>query len=113
MTRQETNETPGESPILCARCLRILTPGRGEFYVVQIEAFADPSPPNLDSYEEQDGDSIRRSYVELIRQMSNVSEQEAKDQVYRRLSITLCTDCFSAWIENPVGNYDGDDEAAS
>ena len=105
MSQGETNETLGdESPILCARCLRLLTSGRGEFYVVQIEAVADPSPPNLDSYEEQDNDSIRRSYEELIQQLSNVSEQEGKDQVFRRLTITLCNDYFSTWFENPAGD---------
>jgi len=105
MSQGETNETLGEeSPILCARCLRLLTPGRGEFYVVQIGAIADPSPPNLDSYEEQDNDSIRHCYEELVQQLKDVSEQEGKDQVFRRLTITLCNGCFHAWFENPAGD---------
>ena len=32
-------------PVLCHRCGVELTPGAGNFYVVCIEAFADPSPP--------------------------------------------------------------------
>ncbi len=36
-----TDEWPG----LCHRCAAVLTPGDGSFYVVRIEAFADPSPP--------------------------------------------------------------------
>jgi hypothetical protein len=82
----------------------LLTPGRGEFYVVQIEAVADPSPPNLDSYEEQDNDSIRHRYEELVEQLKDVSEQEGNDQVFRRLTITLCKDCFQTWFENPAGD---------
>lgn len=111
MTQGETNEKLGdESPILCARCLRLLRPGRGEFYVVQIEAVADPSPPNLDAYEEQD---IRRSYEELVRQLKDVSEQEAKDQVFRRLKIILCNDCFPTWFGNPAGDSGGNEKAGS
>ncbi len=110
MSQGEQSETPGdESPILCARCLRLLKPGRGEFFVVQIEAVADPSPPDLDWYEEHNHDSTRRSYEELVEQLKDVSEQEAKDQVFRRLEISLCNDCFSTWFENPAGNRDGDD----
>ena len=34
-------------PPLCARCAAKLTPGKGDFYLVRIEAFADPSPPDF------------------------------------------------------------------
>jgi hypothetical protein len=35
--------------------------------------------------------------------MKDVSEREALDQVYRRLTIHLCTACYRQWIENPAG----------
>jgi hypothetical protein len=35
-----------QSPLLCARCGVELTPGKGDFYVVRIEAVADPTPVN-------------------------------------------------------------------
>ena len=34
-----------EPSLLCHRCGAVLTPGRGDFYVVRIEAFADPTGP--------------------------------------------------------------------
>ena len=34
-----------EDPLLCARCGVELTPGKGDFYVVKIEAWADVDSP--------------------------------------------------------------------
>ena len=39
----------------------------------------------------------------LIEQMSDMSEQELMDQVYRRLTIHLCGDCYRQWMDNPAG----------
>ena len=33
-----------------------------------------------------------------------LSEQEMMDQVYRKLTISLCTACYARWIENPAGD---------
>jgi hypothetical protein len=45
-----------QSPLLGARCGAELTPGKGNFYVVQIEALADPSPPQF-SAEDREHDA--------------------------------------------------------
>jgi hypothetical protein len=88
-------------PLLCARCSAELTPGKGDFYVVRIEAVADPTPP---AFSEEDMQHDPRAEIErLIEQMRNVSEQELLDQVYRRLVVYLCGPCYRQWIENPVG----------
>lgn len=100
----DPSDTGDGSPLLCARCLKLLTPGRGEFFVVQIAAVNDPSPPNLDAYEIHDVELIQRGHEELVEQLSDISEQEANDQVYRKLEINLCNRCFSTWIENPAGD---------
>ena len=42
------SDTP---PLLCHRCTRTLEPGEGSFYVVRIEAFCDPTPPEIDERE--------------------------------------------------------------
>jgi hypothetical protein len=89
------------STILCHRCGELLTPGEGNFYVVRIEAVADPAPPNLDSDE-----PLRDTASEwdhLMQQMREMSEQELLDQVYRRLTLHLCAGCYRWWIENPTG----------
>ena len=84
----------------CARCSADLTPGKGDFYVVRIEAIADPTPPSF-----TDEDLRRDTRVEierLIGQMRDLSEQELLDQVYRRLIVRLCGPCYRVWIEAPV-----------
>lgn len=89
-----------ESPIFCNRCLTQLTPGLGDFYVVKIEAFADPTPP---SFSDEDLERDARQEIEkLIAAMENMSEREAMDQIHRRLIIYLCGPCYRRWIEAPT-----------
>ena len=91
-----------EIVLLCHRCGAELTPGEGSFYVVRIEAFADPTPPNISEadLEKADLDELMEQAIEQLRGMS---EQEIMDQVYRRLTIHLCGRCYGDWIENPAG----------
>ena len=91
-----------DSPLFCHRCAIHLKPGEGNFYVVRIEAFADPSPPVI-SAEDLAGEFDDR-ITRLIDQMRDMSDQEAMDQVYRRLTIFLCGACYRTWIENPAGS---------
>jgi len=93
---------PNQSwPPLCHRCGVALTPGEGNFYVVRIEAFADPTPPDLDRLpEENPAEEMER----LIEQCRNLSEQELLDQVRRQLTVHLCGPCFRQWIEDPTGS---------
>ncbi len=92
--------------LFCHRCGSHLTPGKGSFYVARIEAFADPTGPNLDEcgFPPDIGDEIDR----LIDQMAGMSEQELMDQVYRRVTIHLCLRCYESWIENPAAPSDAD-----
>ncbi len=88
------------SPLLCSRCLATLTPGEGSFYVVRIEAVADPTPP---SFSEEDLKRDVRAEIErLLRELRGITEQEALDQVYRQLTLYLCNACFRVWIEDPA-----------
>lgn len=89
-----------ESSLFCQRCAAQLEPGRGQFYVVRIEAFADPTPPTFKA--EDFGHDIKGEINRLIEAMSDVSAQEAIDQVYRRMTIYLCHVCYRQWIEDPV-----------
>ncbi len=87
--------------LLCTRCLKTLEAGRGEFYVVAIEAVADPTPPSFD-----EGDlkrDYRADWRAIVAALQDTSPQEALDQVYRRLVIHLCNGCYREWIENPAG----------
>ena len=91
-------EAPG---VVCHRCSCLLAPGEGSFYVVRIEAFADPTPPRVFT-DEPIGD-ITTEVNELLARARELSEQELMDQVYRRLTLLLCTACYQSWIENPAG----------
>jgi hypothetical protein len=87
-------------PVVCHRCGIELHPGSGDFYVVRIEALADPSGPVIE--DEDFNRDFRREIERLVEELSGLSEQEALDQVYRRLTLHLCTACYRKWIENPV-----------
>lgn len=92
--------TSATEPLWCARCAAELQPGSGTFYQVTIEAVADPTPPTIAA---DDPAALRRNIEQLIRQMGDLSAQEALDQVYRRLTLYLCGPCYRQWIENPTG----------
>ena len=87
--------------LICHRCGAQLTAGEGSFYVVNIEAFADPTPPRVDS--DESVEAIAADIEDLIRRMKDFSEQELMDQVYRRLTLTLCAPCHQTWMDNPTG----------
>lgn len=90
-----------ETPLFCDRCYCHLTPGGGNFYVVSIEAVADPTPP---VFSERDlVRDVKQELNHLISQLEDVSEQEAIDDVYRKLTLYLCLSCFRRWFENPTG----------
>jgi hypothetical protein len=90
-----------ELPLCCDRCSAELTPGEGSFYVVRIEAFADPTPPSF-SLEDLMRDP-KAEIQRLVDELGDLSAQEAMDQVYRRLVLYLCGPCYRQWIEKPVG----------
>ena len=86
--------------LFCHRCGEVLKPGVGNFYIVKIEAFADPTGPNLTEADlAVDIDKVIEDILEEIR---HTSETELMDQVYRRLTIHLCGRCYAKWIENPA-----------
>jgi len=89
------------SPLFCARCALQLHPGAGDFFQVTIEAIADPTPPTLT--EADDPARLRAKIEQLIGRLGDLSEREAMDQVYRRLVLHLCNDCYRQWIEDPTG----------
>jgi hypothetical protein len=87
--------------LLCRRCGAGLTPGRGDFYVVTIEAVADPTPPTVTA---EDLAADHRAQIErLLARLADLTEEQALAQVYRRLTLCLCGPCYRRWIEDPTG----------
>ncbi len=89
-----------EAHLFCHRCGAVLRPGEGNFYVARIEAFADPTPPNLT--EADLAVDIDEAIERILEEIRHMSEAELMDQVYRRLTIHLCGTCYAEWIENPA-----------
>jgi hypothetical protein len=85
---------------ICDRCQAAVHPGRGDFYVIRIEAFADPTPPEITN--EDLARDHRREIENLIARLDGLSEQELLDQVYRRLNRILCSRRYAEWIDDPV-----------
>ena len=96
-----TERSADEPPLLCHRCVTPLGRGGGEFFIVRIEAFADPTPPVLD--DEGVAHKIRREIEQLKTAMEGLSERELTEQVHRRLTLHLCNGCYRRWIEDPTG----------
>jgi hypothetical protein len=88
-------------PTICQKCGELLTPGKGDFYEVHVEAFAENSPPviTLEDLLADHGQEMR----ELAEQLKDVSPQEMMDQVHRQMTFFLCRQCYGQWIENPTG----------
>ena len=85
---------------LCHKCGITLQPGRGQLYVIRIEALADPYPPVIT---EQDlAEDTTKQMQQLVDQMNHMSERELQDQVARTLTIELCNRCYLLWIEDPT-----------
>jgi hypothetical protein len=94
------NENADAGPFACRCCSVELRPGQGNFFRVTIEAVADPTPPTISA--EELARDVRRQIEQLIAQVAGLSEEEALNQVYRRLTLYLCGPCYREWIENPV-----------
>ena len=90
-----------DAHLLCHRCGIELHLGRGDFYVVRIEAFADPTPPEIT--EADLAEDLDARIEELIEQLRTADLEELERQVYRRLVIHLCRRCYEDWIEDPAG----------
>jgi hypothetical protein len=94
--------TPDRPPPFRDICSKELHPGRGDFYRVRIEAVADPSPP---SFTEEDlARDVSAEISRLLERMRDMTEQELRDQVHRRVVLHLCIPCYARWIENPTNS---------
>ena len=99
--RTQSAPITGTAPLPCAHCAIGLHPGTGTSYRITIEAVADPAPPVISA--EDLATDLRQQIQQLMAQLQGISEQEAMDQVYRRLMFHLCGPCYRRWIQNPTG----------
>src|ERR1041384_8670215 len=89
------------SPSICRRCNALLTPGKGDFYIILVEAYAENSPLIISS---QDLAKDHHQEMQAItEELNQYSEQELMDMVHRRFTFYLCRPSYRQWIENPTG----------
>ncbi len=88
--------------LICHRCGRELVPGEGNFYVVKIVTYAESTAPSLSDADAMSQHEIARQIEQIIREMDSMTRQDLMDQVYRRMTIHLCGQCYRTWIENPT-----------
>jgi hypothetical protein len=94
-------DTVSTAPTICHKCGALLTPGKGDFFEVHVEAFAENSPPVI-TLEELLKDHTQEM-KEIAEALNGASPQEAMDQVHRQMTFFLCGPCYRGWIENPTG----------
>jgi hypothetical protein len=99
---EDNGATPVSRSLQCSRCGVVLSRGRGECYVVEIRAVADPSPPvfTQDDLERDTEHAIN----ELLARLRSMSDEQLIGQVYRRRLFYLCGPCYTLWVENPFGS---------
>jgi hypothetical protein len=90
------------SSLWCDRCAKPIHPGRGDYYLVRIDAVADPAPPVIAA--EDLAIDFDQEFKRLVAETEELSAQEAMDQVHRRVVLYLCVSCYNQWIENPAGS---------
>ena len=97
------NDLNGDAPrrLVCRRCAAELLPGSGDFYVVRVEAMADPTPPHFTA--EDLAHDTAAEITRLLASMRQLSAEEALNQVYREMVFHLCGTCYRQWIDNPLG----------
>ncbi len=87
-------------PLFCDHCGQVVHPGRGDHYLVRIEAVADPAPPIFT--QEDLAIDFDQGFKRLIEQTRKLTARQVLNQVYRKVVLTLCVACYSSWIENPT-----------
>lgn len=74
---------------------------RPDSYIVRMEIFADPSPPEVEGDEE--AEALVAEIPKLLQQIAEMSEQELQDGVYRHFEFRVCGACQRGLIANPLG----------
>ena len=87
-------------PLSCHLCGKPL-PAHA-YYIVNIEVFADPSMPplNTDDLEPHD---FSQGLNALMAELNQYTNDELQDLIHRRFKYHLCPGCQRKFIANPLG----------
>ena len=84
----------------CDRCGRTLQAEQDVRYVVKMEVFAATDPPDAD--DPDDRDHLLEIH-EMLERTGDDEDQPVGDDVYRRLRMDLCPDCYRRFVKDPLG----------
>jgi len=93
-------ETDEELSIACDRCGKGLLIDSNVRYEVTIEVKAAYDPLELTD-EDLSGD-LDQQIDQTIDELEELSEEEAMDEVYRKMEFNLCSSCQSDLLESPL-----------
>jgi hypothetical protein len=86
--------------VICDICGQVVAPHA--HYIVNIEVFADPKMPPLDTDELEEKD-LPQTMAKLMSELKQYTAEELQDQVHRRFEYRLCRACQMRFIANPLG----------
>ncbi len=89
-----------ERPSICEACGINIPPH--EHYVVQIDVYADPSMPAIDT-SAVEPTQTSKSIDTLLTQMKSMTADELQDGVHRRFYYLVCHACQKDFLANPLG----------
>lgn len=90
-----------EGSLVCSRCSASVLLGRGECYLAEVNAVADPTPPIFT--EDDLRVDVGREIDRLVARIHGLSEEELRSQVFERRLFCLCTRCYAEWSADPFG----------
>ena len=82
---------------LCGQDLLVRSEVR---YEVRIEVKAAYDP--LEITEEDLSQDLRAEIAKVLRQLEGLSEEEARNEVYRQFEFDLCAACQKRYVKNPL-----------
>lgn len=86
--------------VSCDRCGKGLLIDSNVRYEVTIEVKAAYDP--LEITEEDLSDDLDEAIDRTLNELEDLSEEEAKDQVYKKMEFNLCSSCQSDFLESPL-----------
>lgn len=85
----------------CDRCQRLIETEDEIRYVVRLEIEARMGE-NIFAEQDDDADHLMELH-EILERQDDESESLADDEVYSRKRFDLCSDCYKAFLRNPMG----------
>lgn len=85
----------------CDRCKKVIHPESDLRYTVKVEIQAAMEPLDMDELED-DTDHLLE-LQEILERLDDADSELIGDDIYQRQRFDLCSECFSHYKKNPLG----------